>query len=404
MMHNIFTRPPRVPFVVLAVLIVASLACSTTIGGAGAEEAGETGDQPVGGPAVEQTEEPPEEKPTAVPPPEATGEPVEEPPVEPTKEPEQPEPPEPTAEPEAVGINVDNVRDIRERRQIIASASLLSASAFSPTGHHAVSFGYDKIVRVWDADTGDLVTELLGHSDWGIGLAYSPDGTMLVSGGRGGDVIMWEMPRGSLITRLKVPAVRVYDVAWTPSGDRFAVGGESSSRVTVFDRSGAQLGEVKSGSGWVWSVAFSDAYLAAASDSGTIYIYNTGDLGSVEEIPYSGQTPARGLAFSPDGSLLAGCYRDGMLNIWNTADWSLEKTIEAHPDSKCMDGVFSLNGDLYFSVGDDGRLYAWNVKTGAALKMLEFDTLIWSVSLSGDGTLLALSMDNGIVRIVGLPE
>jgi WD40 repeat protein len=404
MMHNIFTRPPRVLIVVLAVLMIASLACSTAIGGAGIEETGETGDRPSGETAVEQTEEPPQEEPTAVPPPEAAGEPVEETPVEPGEEPAPPEPTEPTAEPVAVGINADNVRDIRERRQIIASASLLSASAFSPTEHHAVSFGYDKIVRVWDADTGDLVAELLGHSDWGIGMAYSPDGTMLVSGGRGGDVIMWEMPRGSLITRLKVPAVRVYDVAWTPSGDRFAVGGEASSRVTVFDSSGAQLGEVKSGSGWVWSVAFSDAYLAASSDSGTIYIYDTGDLGSVEEIPYSGQTPARGLTFSPDGSLLAGCYRDGMLNIWNTADWSLEKTIEAHPDSKCMDGVFSLGGDLYFSVGDDGRLYAWNVKTGAALKMLEFDTLIWSVSLSGDGTLLALSMDNGIVRIVGLPE
>lgn len=383
-------RQFRVILIVLSVLIAASLACALPSTSATQEEpsaaevvpAEEVEEEP----AVEEEAAEPTALPTSTPEPTATPEPL------------------PTPTPEPKGITVDNVGDIREVRQIPVSSSILTAGSFSPTEHHAASFGYDKVVRIWDADTGDLVTELVGHGDWGIGLEYSPDGTMLVSGGKGGDVRLWNLGSGSLIAKLTAPATRIYDAAWSRDGQNFAVAGERSSRVIVFDDNGTQVQEVKAGSGWVWSVGFSKEYMAAGSDSGTVYIFDADTFGSVQDVTYAGRTPARGLEFTPDGSVMAACFRDGVLHFYNTDGWGLEHKADAHPGSKCMDGVFSAEGDVYFSVGDDGRMVAWNVSNGSQLKTLEFDSMIWAVSISGDGKLLALSLDDGSVRIVGLPK
>ena len=48
--------------------------------------------------------------------------------------------------------------------------------AFSPDGHRLASSSADLSVELWDADTGELGTSIVGHTNTIQDVAFSPDG------------------------------------------------------------------------------------------------------------------------------------------------------------------------------------------------------------------------------------
>ena len=340
------------------------------------------------------------------------GSPATEPPPTDTPAPtatEKPLPPTATPTPESRAISVENAGDLKEARTINTNdvGSWVSAVAFHPVEHRVATFGFDKMVRIWDADTGSMISQMGPHGNWGLGLAYSPDGSQLVSGGGGADIIVWDPSNGQKRGTAVSNARLVYDLAWSHDGERFAVVGEGSSRLALFSNSGSLDQEIPTGSGWLWSVAFSKDYLAAANDTTLkIHVYDADGLGAVTELSHPAVAGA--LDFSPDGSLLASCHRDGMINIWDTSDWSLVKSWMAHPKKGyalgCKAGAFSLNGDVYVSGGDEGNVNVWDAHTGSLLNSFEFGVMVWSISMSGDGEMFAAGLDNGTLHVISLPK
>ena len=47
---------------------------------------------------------------------------------------------------------------------------------FSPDGKSIVSGSTDETIRLWDADTGQPILTLIGHTGWVISVVFSPDG------------------------------------------------------------------------------------------------------------------------------------------------------------------------------------------------------------------------------------
>ena len=328
-----------------------------------------------------------------------------------TPVPSSPSPP-PEAPPSERTISAQNVASLQELRQFPAAIGPVLASAFEPNSHTLATLGWDRVVRLWDADSGRLLAELYEHNGPGRGLAYSPDGSRLISSGRssGDDILIWNTANSQATSGVNLTGYVVYDVDWSPDGSRFAVVSRGSSRVFIYQVDGLSLTQRRPSGQWLWSVAYGTDWLAVTSETGATYVYTTEGYDFRKELPHPARYPGRDLQFSPDESLLANCFVDGTVVIWRTTDWELVTSIQAHAFDEvasiegCRNGTFSRSGDVYFSVGDDGRLAAWDPYTGAMLFEIALGERALAVSISSDGELLAVALRDGTIHIFGLPE
>ena len=303
-------------------------------------------------------------------------------------------------------ITTGNAADLVALRTIDASTGWISGLSFSPVDHTVATFGLGRSVDVWDADTGKLSKHLGTQADWGLGLAFSPDAAYLASGATGGDVVIWDMSKKTRLAGVVAPPSRVYDLEWSPDSKRFSVVGQESSHLLVFGATGTKIQDIKTSGGWLWSTAWSKDFLAASNDAAKkIFVFDATSYAGVTQVDTP--APAGELDFSPDGKYMVGCFRtDGSVHVWDTSNWTEVNSWTAHPSKGnaqgCIAGDFSKDGTVYFTGGDDGNLNVWDVKTGTQLNSFTYGKMVWKISVSGDGTLVAAGLDDGSVQIIGL--
>ncbi|HKB38866.1 MAG TPA: c-type cytochrome domain-containing protein, partial [Gemmataceae bacterium] len=121
-------------------------------------------------------------------------------------------------------------------------ADAIYALAFRPDGKVLATAGYDRLIKLWDLETGKLLRDLKDHSDAVYGVAFSPDGKLLASGSADRTVKVWDVATGTRLYSLGEATDWVYAVAWAPDGKHVAAGGvDKSIRVWEVDRDGGRI-------------------------------------------------------------------------------------------------------------------------------------------------------------------
>jgi len=80
----------------------------------------------------------------------------------------------------------------------------LRAIAWSPDAQYIASSGLDRVVRLRQAETGQLIREIAIHREPVFSLSFSPDGKSLASGGEAGVIFLSDVSTGQPLKQLKV--------------------------------------------------------------------------------------------------------------------------------------------------------------------------------------------------------
>jgi WD40 repeat protein len=114
------------------------------------------------------------------------------------------------------------------------SPATITSLSFSPDGRRILTASTARTVRVWDAATGTLVHELVGHGNEVWCATYSPDGKRIASGGRDGNVRIWDAATFDPLARLGGHKDYVYSLAWAPDSQEL-ISGSGDHTVRVWD-------------------------------------------------------------------------------------------------------------------------------------------------------------------------
>ncbi len=202
---------------------------------------------------------------------------------------------------------------------IPAHRGIATGLAFSPNGQLVASTGSDRIIKIWDAVTGEHLRSLTGHTDYIPQLLFIDDRTLL---SRSYDVTtrQWDLATGKdeIIDYLQPQWVMV--LARSPDGEWMAFGSETPL-LTLLHR----------------------------------------PTGKITSYPARGNRLRR-LNFTQDGRSIIGITDDRHLNRWQV-DLDYHHTVAQIGDRDATAIVaHPIYPDLLISGNDDGTISIWDLE------------------------------------------
>jgi WD40 repeat protein len=273
----------------------------------------------------------------------------------------------------------------------------------SPDGKTVVNvLKYDRpigtrLMQLWNIEKGELVSVLMGHEGWPRGIAFSSDSKILASGGGDKMVLLWDVQTGKAIGAIREVGW-VLSLAFSPGGEVLAVGhsfpapGSKTTRTTGDIGMGVSTKE-HIGTINIWDVqtgnllrtlsghikgtecmAFSPdgKVLASSGWDGTFYLWDIQTGKQLKALPDTGAM-ALAVAFSPDGGTLATGHWDGVVRLWDAETGVLLRDLRRFilsPSRAIRSVAFSPDGEKLAAGFSGGTAVMWNVKTGKRLRTI----------------------------------
>jgi WD40 repeat protein len=259
----------------------------------------------------------------------------------------------------------------------------VDAVTFSPDGETLVTSGDDPAVMVWDVSDRQRprhVARLEGHTTgWVRSLVFTRDGRTLASFGFDHKIILWDFTDPGAPHRIGQPLIGHTDIVWGAAFSRdgralFSEGIDDKGLIwDLSDRDRPRLAvEFSSADRFVLSP--DGRILAVASPSGVISLWDVTDPVHPRRLKDALTDILAGrdsygtvevLAFSPDGTLLAGATREGT-EVWDVRDPGSPSHLSARSNTVVPRGAlveFSPDGRQLTigSTGTDGVITIWDV-------------------------------------------
>ncbi len=292
----------------------------------------------------------------------------------------------------------------------------ITSICFSPDGTLLAAGMGNQAVYVWRVEDGSLLAALTGHTSTIKSIVFSPDGGLLASGSDDMTAHIWRLQDQ---TRLHTLTHRdwVRSVAFSPDGSLLATGAREAWIWRVED--GKALHTLSHNTDHVASVAFPPddgggdiprTVVATGSWNGTVRLWDTVEGGRIETIrkPTKQSTLLR-VAFVPDSATLAIVLSEtsGAKNVrlWRAGSGVKRRHTLKGYKGTLLDVAFSPDGTLVAGASSDGAVRVWALLNGVLQHTFQGHVgAVQSVVFALDGRTLASGSEDGTVRVWRLPE
>ena len=315
-----------------------------------------------------------------------------------------------SAAPVTGAITPSTARQIASLRELSAHRDTVRGVAFSPDGALLATCSDDKTVRLWHTGQRRRIRALIGHEKPVNAVAFSPDGALLASASDDRTVRVWDVKRRFCLTALRGHTDRVTGLAWHPGGERLISWGDDGVLRTWDVHARRQIAEMAGVLGFAGYSA-GERFVTLSEGGERVHLWTAGDERPLLDCPLPAS--AHCLALSPNGSLLAvGFGEEGLLLMGIATGETLARVRYADYNANCVRGVaFSPDGSLLAAASLDGGLRLWKTDTLAAggstrawRALHEHEGGLTGVAFSADGSLLATASHDGTARLWGVPE
>jgi WD40 repeat protein len=285
-------------------------------------------------------------------------------------------------------------------RVLTAHTAAVHALAIAPDGSWLASGGSDRMVRIWDPTTGQVLHSLTDHTGGVLAMAVAPDGSWLASAGHDGTIRIWDPITGQISHTLTGHTSTVRSLAIAPDGSWLASGG-SDQVVRIWDPTTGQVLHSltdHTGDVLILAVAPDGSWLASAGHDGTIRIWDP-ITGQISQTLTGHTSTVRSLAVAPDGSWLASGGNGPTARIWN-AKTGETRHILSHDAGLVQAFAVAPDGSWLASACDDGTVTIWDPATGRTCHTLTGHTdRVQALAIGPDGSWLVSTGHDYTVRI-----
>jgi len=268
----------------------------------------------------------------------------------------------------------------------------------SPALPLVVSFGADRLARVYDVAAGRLVAAL-PHDGRVTSAAFGPGGRLLITGSAGSDWLarVWNVPRGSLRSVLRGHQGQILGVAFSPRGQQAATVSSDGTGIVwnLAKEGGTQESELIGHTNFAHDVAFSPGgfFVVTASRDASARVWKV-DRGNQEGLLLGHKGSVRGARFSPGGRQVLTWGDDGTVRVWDVEFDPLLRRLGRHA-AAATEVETTLDGKLAISAGLDGTARIWRLPFGRG-PILRSGGPVADLAVNRDGSFIATATRVGV--------
>ncbi|XP_076918986.1 autophagy-related protein 16-like [Bidens hawaiensis] len=188
------------------------------------------------------------------------------------------------------------------------------------SARHIVSSGYDRTIKVWDLNKGYCVNTIMFPSNCNA-LSFSPDGQTIFSGHVDGHLRLWDIQTGKLLSEVCAHSLAVTSICLSRNGNTVLTSGRDNLH-NLFDTRTLEVcgtlraSENRVASNWSRSCISADnGYVAAGSVDGSVHVWSISNGKIVSTLKeHTGSVLC--CSWSGLGKPLATSDRNGVICMW----------------------------------------------------------------------------------------